>query len=115
MNYPNNNCLRYLKNMDSELLKQLMNDDVVKGEILKQLKFKEWMDIHETCEYLSISIRSLYRLIKDEKIPYKYIPGTKRIRFRKRHLDLWIETGRNVVTDSIPTKIIREINKLDSS
>ena len=99
--------------MDSEFLKTLIEDEEVREEIVKNLKPKEWMDVHETAEYLSISVRSLYRLVKNNKIPYKYIPGTKRIRFKKRHLDLWLETGKNILTDRIPLKLIKEINKYD--
>ena len=99
--------------MDSNLLKQLLEDEEIRDEILDKLKRKEWMNIHEAADYLSLSIRSLYRLIKKNKIPYKYIPGTKRIRFKKRHLDIWLETGKNVLTDNISTRLIKDINKIN--
>ena len=80
---------------------------------IHNLKSNTWFSIQEAAKYLGISVRTLYRLINDNKIPYKLIPGTNKIRFKKRHLDIWIETGKNAVTDKIPTKLIKEINELE--
>lgn len=99
--------------MESELLKKLLEDEGIKDEILDKLKHKEWMNIQDAADYLSLSVRSLYRLIEKNKIPYKYIPGTKRIRFKKRHLDIWLETGKNILTDNISTRLIKDINRLN--
>lgn len=101
--------------MESELLKKLLEYEKVRDETLDKFKQKEWMNIHEAADYLSLSIRSLYRLINKNKIPYKYIPGTKKIRFKKRHLDIWIETGKNVMTDRVTTRMLKEINKINDT
>jgi len=100
--------------MDSDILKKLLEDEGIK-EVLNRLKPKEWMDIHEAAKYLSLSVRSLYRLVNKNQIPYKYIPGTKQIRFKKRHLDIWLETGKNVLIDNIPSKLIKDINKINET
>ena len=81
---------------------------------INRLKNNTWLTIPEASQYLGISVRTLYRLIDKNKIPYKQIPGTNKIRFKKRHLDIWLETGKNAVTDKINTNLIKEINKLDS-
>ena len=99
--------------MDPELLKKILEDDGVKEIVLRTLMPKEWMNIHEAAQYLSLSVRSVYRLIENNQIPFKYIPGTKKIRFKKRHIDLWLETGKNIMIDRIPAKVIKEINKYD--
>lgn len=98
-----------------EMLQKLMEEMVELKKELSRLKNNTWFDIPQTAQYLGISTRTLYRLIKDKKIPYKLIPETNKIRFKKRHLDIWIETGKNAVTDVISTRLIKEINKLDSS
>ena len=88
------------------------NNKELKKEI-HNLKNNTWFSIQEAAQYLGVSVRTLYRLINDNKIPFKLIPGTTKIRFKKRHLDIWIETGKNAVTDKIPTKLIKEINDLE--
>ena len=99
----------------SEIVKKLLEDEELKEEVLIRLKPKEWMDINGAAKYLSMSVRSLQRLINKNQIPYKYIPGTKRKRFKKRHLDIWLETGKNVLIDNIPSKLIQNMNKLNES
>ena len=101
--------------MDDELLNRILGDiSTLKRSLQDNGTAKEWMSLNETSKYLGLSVRQLYRLISDNTIPFKVIPGTKKVRFRKRHLDLWIETGKNVNTDVIPVKAIKDINKFDS-
>ena len=97
-----------------KFLQKLFDEVTELKKDIKRLKNNTWFTIPEASQYLGISIRTLYRLIKDNKIPYKLIPGTNKIRFKKRHLDIWLETGKNAVTDKINTNLIKEINKLDS-
>jgi len=102
--------------MVMEKILQKLFDEVseLKKEV-SRLRNKNWFTIPEASQYLGISIRTLYRLIKDDKIPYKVVPGTNKIRFKKRHLDIWLETGKNAVTDKITTNLIKEINKINDT
>lgn len=95
-----------------ELITKIFEEiQVLKSEISKSQA--TWLSISETAEYLGVSLRTMYRLINRNQIPYKVIPGTNKIRFKKRHLDIWLETGKNAVTDKIPTRLIKEINNLE--
>lgn len=82
--------------MDSELLKKIVDDvDVLKKMLGNQVK-KEWLSPDETAQYLGISINTLYKYVNEGKIPYKKIPGSNLLRFRKQSLDLWLETGKKL-------------------
>ena len=97
-----------------EILQKLFIEVAELKKDINRLKNNTWFTIPEASQYLGISVRTLYRLIEKNKIPYKQIPGTNKIRFKKRHLDIWLETGKNVVNDKITTSLLREINKLDN-
>lgn len=98
--------------MEETLRKLISEIEELKKDVGK-LRNNTWFSIPEAAEYLSVSVRTLYRLINDNKIPFKTIPETNKIRFKKRHLDIWIETGKNACTERIPTKLIKEINNLE--
>ncbi|MFZ9002334.1 MAG: helix-turn-helix domain-containing protein [Bacteriovoracaceae bacterium] len=52
-------------------------------------KCVEWMNPTETCNHLKISKDTLYRWVRNDKIPHHRV-GEKLIRFDKRELDKWI-------------------------
>lgn len=47
-----------------------------------------WMSLLEACKYLKISKETMYRWIKDNKIPYH--KAGKLYRFHKDEVDLWL-------------------------
>lgn len=96
-----------------EMLQKILNEVAELKKGISKLKNNTWFNIPEAAEYLGISTRTLYRLIKVNKIPFKLIPETNKIRFKKRHLDIWLETGKNACTEKIATKLIRDINNLE--
>jgi len=51
------------------------------------------MDYKEATEYLNVSRSLLWRLVRDNKIPYRRI--SKAIRFSKEDLDEWSKRNEN--------------------
>jgi len=54
---------------------------------------KEIMTPREAAEYLSVHVRTLYRLVKHGEIPGRKIGGSWR--FKKDALDEWLSTREN--------------------
>lgn len=83
--------------MDSELLKKLLDDIAdLKKAINTNQKTKEWFTVHEASSYLGVSVNTLYKYVCESKVPYKKMPGSNLLRFRKRSLDVWLETGKKL-------------------
>lgn len=53
----------------------------------------EFLTIEEASEYLKVSKSCIYKLTSNKEIPY-YVPGGKKIYFRKEELDNWILESR---------------------
>ena len=54
---------------------------------------KEIMTPREAAEYLSVHVRTIYRLVKHGEIPGRKIGGSWR--FKKDALDEWLSTREN--------------------
>ncbi len=52
---------------------------------------KEIMTPRDAAEYLSVHVRTVYRLVKQGEIPGRKIGGSWR--FKRRALDKWLSTG----------------------
>lgn len=63
---------------------------------------KDFMTLEELADYLSISKSAIYKLTSKKEIPF-YIPGGKKIYFKKIEIDEWIERSR-VATDEETTQ-----------
>ena len=68
------------------------------NKISKQLQeqntfYKEILTLEETSCYLQVSKSCLYKMTSNKEIPY-YVPGGKKIYFKKKELDKWIENSR---------------------
>jgi excisionase family DNA binding protein len=50
---------------------------------------KEILSLEEAAEYLQLSKSCLYKMTSSKEIPY-YVPGGKRIYFRRIELENWI-------------------------
>jgi excisionase family DNA binding protein len=58
-----------------------------------EIKKKEIMTPREAAEYLSIHVRTIYRLVKNGGIPGRKVGGSWR--FRKEALDEWLSWREN--------------------
>ena len=58
---------------------------------------KEIMTPREAAEYLSVHVRTLYRLVKHGEIPGRKIGGSWR--FKKNALDEWLSMRENPSSD----------------
>lgn len=54
---------------------------------------KFWYSVPEASEYLGVSKALLYLLMKNGKLPYYYISGTKQRRIKKEDLDALLVKG----------------------
>jgi excisionase family DNA binding protein len=52
-----------------------------------------WYTVAEACEYLRVSKTTLYDYMKDERLPFFYLAGTRNRRIRKSDLDTLLEPG----------------------
>ena len=59
---------------------------------------KEWMNISELSEYLSIKAKTLYALAGKREIPHYRV--NRLLRFRKSEIDQWMEEKRKEVVDT---------------
>ncbi|MDI7261824.1 MAG: helix-turn-helix domain-containing protein [Thermodesulfobacteriota bacterium] len=58
-----------------------------------ELRTKEIMTPREAAEYLSIHVRTIYRLVKNGEIPCRKVGGSWR--FKKDALDQWLSGIEN--------------------
>lgn len=50
-------------------------------------------DVSEACEYLRVSKATLYSYMKDGRLPFYYLAGTRQRRLRKTDLDALLVPG----------------------
>lgn len=60
---------------------------------MESLSQKIWLSISEACSYLGISRPTLYVYMKDGRLPYYYLAGTKQRRLKKEDLDALLVRG----------------------
>ncbi len=53
----------------------------------------KWYTVAEACEYLTVSNSTLYTYMKDRRLPFFYLAGTRQRRLRKSDLDALLEPG----------------------
>ena len=53
----------------------------------------KWFTVAEACEYLSVSNSTLYTYMKDRRLPFFYLAGTRQRRLQKRDLDALLSPG----------------------
>jgi excisionase family DNA binding protein len=61
--------------------------------MIEQPENTQWYTVAEACEYLRVSKTTLYDYMKDERLPFFYLAGTRNRRLRKRDLDALLEPG----------------------
>ena len=60
----------------------------------EQSEAKPWLTVPDALDYLSVSKTTLYALMKDGRLPFFYISGTRQRRVRRLDLDALLEPGR---------------------
>ena len=53
----------------------------------------KWYTVTEACDYLSVSNSTLYTYMKDRRLPFFYLAGTRQRRLRKSDLDALLMPG----------------------
>ncbi len=72
--------MEFIQNEIKEIKKLLLE---------QQLQQKEILTLEEASKYLQVSKSCLYKMTSKKEIPF-YIPGGKKIYFRKSELDEWV-------------------------
>ena len=75
-----------------EEVKELIRELIIETQKLEYLQ-KEILTFKEAAKFLSLSESALYKLTSKKEIPH-YIPGGKKIYFKKTELDRWILESR---------------------
>jgi excisionase family DNA binding protein len=52
-----------------------------------------WFTVTEACEYLKVSDSTLYVYMKDRRLPFYYLAGTRHRRIKKSDLDALLQPG----------------------
>jgi excisionase family DNA binding protein len=52
-----------------------------------------WYTVAEACVYLKVSNSTLYAYMKDRRLPFFYLAGTRQRRLKKRDLDALLQPG----------------------
>lgn len=52
-----------------------------------------WLTVPEAQDYLKVSKTTLYNLMKDRRLPFYYIAGTRQRRVKQRDLDAVLQPG----------------------
>lgn len=59
----------------------------------EQTEGARWMSVSEACDYLSVSKTTLYEYMKDGRLPYYYLAGTRQRRVRQGDLEALLVRG----------------------
>lgn len=76
-------------------------------------KDKEFLDVKEAAGYLNLSTSTLYKMTSRKELPH-YIPGGKKIYFRKRELDEWISEAKVTTIEEVNRKVDDYLNRKKS-
>jgi len=60
-----------------------------------------WYTVAEACEYLKVSNSTLYTYMKDRRLPFYYLAGTRQRRLKKHDLDALLQLGDPDDTEDI--------------
>ena len=107
--YPSN-----LNEMENILMKLEDLHNLVEEQ---NLLTKDYLDLKETSNYLSLSESALYKMTSRNEIPF-YKPGGKKIYFKRSELNDWIETGKvesiSGVVENIETYLNKKVKSIVS-
>lgn len=54
---------------------------------------KKYMTVKALADYLDTSRQQIYDMIRERKIPFSYVPGTRMIRFSRIEIEKWIDSA----------------------
>lgn len=79
-----------MKDNTIDILRKL---DLLSNEI-SELKnsTKQWLSVVELSQYLGLKKSTVYQYVYRKQIPYKKIPGSRKLIFSKNEIDSWIES-----------------------
>lgn len=60
---------------------------------MSSLDNRVWLSISEACDYIGVSKVTLYAYMKDKRLPYYYLAGTRQRRVKKADLDALLVPG----------------------
>ena len=69
---------------------------------------KRWLFSEEACNYLGIKPPTLYKWVKENRIPVYRIDGSSKLYFKRSELDQVIEAGRVETKDEYLKRVIKE-------
>lgn len=75
---------------------------------------KEILTLEEASEYLQLSKSCLYKMTSNKEIPH-YVPGGKKIYFKKEELDSWVLNSKVVAIDDIDSEIESYLSRTSKS
>jgi excisionase family DNA binding protein len=75
-------------------------DALISNKMIKMIN--EFLTLEEAAKFLSISNSSLYKKTSNKEIPY-YVPGGKKIYFKKADLENWILKSKVESIEEIET------------
>lgn len=67
--------------------------DILNHMEKQKLLHQDFLDVPEAAKYLNISCSALYKMTSGKTLPH-YIPGGKKIYFKRKELDEWIESNK---------------------
>jgi excisionase family DNA binding protein len=75
-------------------------DALISNKMIKMIN--EFLTLEEAAKFLSISNSALYKKTSNKEIPY-YVPGGKKIYFKKADLENWIFKSKVESIEEIET------------
>lgn len=75
---------------------------------------KELMTIEDLANYLSLSKSAIYKFTSKREIPF-YNPGGKKIYFRKKEIDAWLDSKRMASYSETVDKVNSDLSNLKNS
>lgn len=92
-----------------------MNIKEILFKILKTLERipiyqRNWLTPEQAGEYLGLSTNTIYQYVSKRKIPFRKIPNSTKLLFKRSDIDQWIE-GKKINSESESQKIAGEIWK----
>lgn len=58
-----------------------------------KIQGSRWLSVTEACAYLSVSKGTLYTYMKDGRLPFYYLAGTRQRRVKQEDLDMLLVRG----------------------
>jgi len=53
-----------------------------------------WLISDQAAQYLDIKLPTLYKWVRERRIPFYKVPGSRKLKFKREELDQLIESGR---------------------